>query len=276
MANVIPDDWAGRYARVVAREVRRYREERGMSAQQLSDACAALGLPIHRSVLANFENGRRSNLNLNELLVIARALGVAPIFLMFPLGYEETVEVLPGMTVPTAEAVEWAAGDDGRRWLAAEADLGAATLWQLRQFEGITLQELEQGLKLGLHLEGGCEAIFDEFAEASRRNHLVEGEQQKLKAEVELLEQATQQASAPSLLSARRRLADFEATRERRSAEFFQIGERYLAAQQWQRSGGLQALAQRLVRIQEEITKRGMKPTISWTELFEAFEGGES
>lgn len=257
---VAPQDWANRYARVVATEVRRYREQRGMSAQQVSDACARLGLPIHRSVISNFENGRRGNLSIGELFVIARALDVSPIFLMLPLGYEETVEILPGRTVDTTEAVEWVAGDSGRSWLGAQADLTAATLFQLRQLELLTLEELQQAAKLGLHMEGGYEAVAEEYARAQKQAELNQLEGERLRSEVERLEQATQQAPAPELLAARRRLADFEDSRERRLAELARVGERYLVAQQWKRSGGREAITNRLERVVNEIARRGMRP----------------
>ncbi|GAA4630045.1 hypothetical protein GCM10023196_053790 [Actinoallomurus vinaceus] len=82
-----------------------------MSAQQLADACATLGFPLQRSVLANLENGRRPTLNLSELLVLARALKAPPILLVFPLGEADRVEVVPGHELDTWEAVKWFAGE---------------------------------------------------------------------------------------------------------------------------------------------------------------------
>lgn len=82
-----------------------------MSAQQLADACAELGFPIQRSVLANLENGRRTNLSLPELFVLARALEVPPLLLVLPLGHDHTVEVLPGVNVSTVDALRWLTGE---------------------------------------------------------------------------------------------------------------------------------------------------------------------
>lgn len=262
-------DWPRRLSASIAAEVRRYRLERGMSTQQLADACAALGHPIARAVLSNLENGRRENVSIAELLVIAKALDIEPIFLMFPLGYEDTVEVLPGQTVATVDAVRWVAGDEGRRWIAAEADLSTATLFQLRQLELLVLQELEQGGKLGLHQEGSAEKIFEEYTEASRRAELDELELHKQRADVERLSQVAQGASLPELLSARSRLAELEDAIEQRTAERMEAGVRYVAAQEWRRTGGLHTLADRLERVQAEITKRGWRPTVPWTKLFD-------
>jgi transcriptional regulator with XRE-family HTH domain len=84
-----------------------------MSAQQLSDRCGELGLPIARSVLANFESGRRPTLSVAELLVLAEALDVPPTSLVFPVGYTRTVEVLPGVDCDTYRAANWWAGVGG-------------------------------------------------------------------------------------------------------------------------------------------------------------------
>jgi transcriptional regulator with XRE-family HTH domain len=115
---VTQNGWPDRFVRTVAGEVRRYRKQARMSAQQLSDRCEALGLPIKRSVLANLESGRRTTISVPELLILAEALGVVPMLLLFPLGREETVEVLPGRQVDPWDAVRWFDGvsaDPGNR-----------------------------------------------------------------------------------------------------------------------------------------------------------------
>ncbi|WP_328845474.1 helix-turn-helix domain-containing protein [Streptomyces sp. NBC_00258] len=95
--------------------MRRYRLERGISVQKLADICTEeYGLPIKRSVLANFEGGRRPALSVVELLVIARILKVPPVQLLFPVGLEETTEVLPGKPVNTWAALQWFTGEASR------------------------------------------------------------------------------------------------------------------------------------------------------------------
>lgn len=121
-------DWSARLVAVVAGEVRRYRNERGLSAQQLSDACSNLGMPIPRSVLANLESGRRTTLTVPELLILAKALGVPPLLLVFPVGRRELTEALPGREVPTWEAARWFTGEEpfptrhGDEWLVSTQD----------------------------------------------------------------------------------------------------------------------------------------------------------
>jgi transcriptional regulator with XRE-family HTH domain len=108
---VTVEDWQRHVVDVIASQVRRYRHERGMSAQQLADTCTDLGLPIQRSVLANFENGRRPTISVPELLVFAAALDVPPVLLLLPLGQEQQAEILPGRASPTADALAWLIGE---------------------------------------------------------------------------------------------------------------------------------------------------------------------
>jgi len=100
-------DWQGRLTARVSDAVRRFRTERGMSAQDVSDACASLGHSIPRTVVSNLENGRRSGVDLSEVLVLAKVLGVPPIALIIPPGLAGSVEILPGQEMPTSDALEW-------------------------------------------------------------------------------------------------------------------------------------------------------------------------
>lgn len=79
-----------------------------MSAQRLSEACADLGMAIPRSVLANFEGGRRESVSVAEVFILAAALQVPPLLLAFPLGRLETMEPLPGIEVSPWGALHWA------------------------------------------------------------------------------------------------------------------------------------------------------------------------
>lgn len=124
--------WPSRIGKAVAAEVRRHRHAQGLSAQQLADRCAALGLPIGRSVLANFESGRRPAVSVPELLVLAKALGVPPIALLFPVGRKDRIEVLPDRAAPTWEAMQWFTGESP---LPTEQPEGAARPWAVNTAE---------------------------------------------------------------------------------------------------------------------------------------------
>ncbi len=82
-----------------------------MTAQALAAACADLGLPIGRVVIANLERGHRETITVGELMVLAAALGVPPVTLVFPVGEAGEVEYLPGRTEDAWDAALWFAGD---------------------------------------------------------------------------------------------------------------------------------------------------------------------
>ncbi|MFD5724691.1 helix-turn-helix domain-containing protein [Streptomyces sp. NPDC058368] len=102
--------WMERYTQTVAAELRRHRERRGMSAQELADECARLGSPIQRSVIANLENGRRASVGVAEVLIFAAALRVPPGLLISPVGQVPAVEYLPGQEGDPFAVLQWVAG----------------------------------------------------------------------------------------------------------------------------------------------------------------------
>ena len=104
-------DWPARLTASIAGEIRRWRKARHLSAQQLSEACAKLGAEISRATLADLEAGRRAHLSVAELLVLARALDVAPVLLVCPVGAEAEAEILPGQAREPFRAAQWLVGE---------------------------------------------------------------------------------------------------------------------------------------------------------------------
>jgi transcriptional regulator with XRE-family HTH domain len=99
-------EWTDRIRANVAGEVRRRRKELGWSAQELAERCEQLGHPIPRNVIANMESGRRANLPLVDVMVLAGALNTYPVCLIFPVGYVEKTQELPLQDlVPTWDAL---------------------------------------------------------------------------------------------------------------------------------------------------------------------------
>lgn len=83
-----------------------------MSAQDLADRCEEIGHPIPRNVIANMESGRRANLPLVDVIVLAEALRTYPICLLYPVGYVDRVQRLPLQhSEPTWDAMRWFTGD---------------------------------------------------------------------------------------------------------------------------------------------------------------------
>ncbi|MBC3989629.1 helix-turn-helix transcriptional regulator [Streptomyces sp. AC563] len=106
-------EWVDQVMATVAAEVRRRRKELGWSAQVLADRCEEIGHPIPRNVIANMESGRRSNLPLVDVMVLAEALNTPPICLVYPVGYVDDVQRLP-LQDPTSplDALRWFTGEE--------------------------------------------------------------------------------------------------------------------------------------------------------------------
>ncbi|MGP4097959.1 helix-turn-helix domain-containing protein [Nonomuraea sp. KM90] len=79
---------------VVGRQIQVHRDRLGITREQLAEECAKLGAPqLTFAALTNIETGRknpktgvrRREISVDELLVIAYALAVPPLLLLFPL-----------------------------------------------------------------------------------------------------------------------------------------------------------------------------------------------
>lgn len=136
-------NWSDEVARTIGRQVRRYRDRAGMSAQRLADELAELGAPMERSVLAGLENGRRRTVSVAELIAFGKVLDVAPLALVYPVEDEDPIEVLPGQFADVVAASKWFAGDtpfpdeaegltEAQQWAWAD---DAAALSQLRKHD---------------------------------------------------------------------------------------------------------------------------------------------
>ena len=63
----------------VVRRVKAERKRQGVTAAQLAERCAELGVPgLNTNVIANLETGRRGYVTVDELFVLADALDVSP------------------------------------------------------------------------------------------------------------------------------------------------------------------------------------------------------
>lgn len=98
---------------VVARHLAAVRSRVGMaSAQELADRVQELGGRLDRAAISKIESGTR-NVSLDEALLLAAALNVAPVHLFFPLNDDAEVEIAPGLKrVPAAAARAWFRGQE--------------------------------------------------------------------------------------------------------------------------------------------------------------------
>lgn len=132
------EEWRSQLVQAVAQQVRRRRLELGLSVQKLADICTEqYGLPIKRSVLANFEGGRRPALSVVELIVLARILAISPAELLFPVGREDQIEVLPDTSTDTWSALKWFTGESDRLPADEEASQDTTPIRLFRQHEGL-------------------------------------------------------------------------------------------------------------------------------------------
>lgn len=115
-------------AELVHRVGRRIKVLRGSrSAQWLSEETDRLGFRISPSVIAKLDSGHRGGvLHVSELLVLAAALEVPPVWLLLDDLPDGRFEVLPGVVVSQAHSLEWFAGEDPR---ADIGDRGPGQLW---------------------------------------------------------------------------------------------------------------------------------------------------
>ena len=110
-----PAVWSEALHQHIAQAIRSARRGR-MSAQELANETKRLGYPISRSQIANYESGRKQGLDITELVVLSRALGLPPVALLFGGAPDEAVEVLPGEKVTSVSALAWFIGDRELAW----------------------------------------------------------------------------------------------------------------------------------------------------------------
>lgn len=105
--------WAKGVAADIGKRIAWWRKRRDdMSAQKLADRCAELGLPsLSRIVITKLENGRREDVSTAELMILAQALGVPPVELLFPVGRGDVIcEIAPGRGLSPWDAALWFTG----------------------------------------------------------------------------------------------------------------------------------------------------------------------
>jgi transcriptional regulator with XRE-family HTH domain len=169
-----------------------YRDRRQLSAQQLADRCAGLGMAsLSRVVITKLENGRREAVSTAELQVIARALGVPPLLLLFPVGLTEAVEVLPGVTADPWHAAQWFTGHtEDPSDPAAERPPEGRVLWYWQQHDryAATVRDAHERLRWALDSVEASQAAFDATStEVEHRRELARAEERHLSTAVTAL-----------------------------------------------------------------------------------------
>jgi transcriptional regulator with XRE-family HTH domain len=102
-------DWVEGLHRRMATAIKTARASR--SARWLADETKRLGYPISRAAIANYESGRKKGLDVAEILVLAAALRVPPLSILFPELPDGTIELLPGLQTTSWDAAAWFSGE---------------------------------------------------------------------------------------------------------------------------------------------------------------------
>jgi len=146
------------------------------SAQWLADRTKNLGHPISRTAISNLEVGRKLSLDVPELIVLAMALGVPPLLLLYPELSAGEVEVLPGQRTTAWSAAQWFAGrapytamDKTQKvWVGLAADEDGARLLRRAQEEELLRLRLVSPAKSGLSADDLVEDLEQRKNAASR------------------------------------------------------------------------------------------------------------
>lgn len=102
-------DLGGRIGRAVATR----RTALLVTAAGLAERTANLGHPLSATAIAKIENNERSGrVDVAELLVLAAALEIPPVLLLFPGFPDGTEQVLPEVWGASDSAVRWFSGTD--------------------------------------------------------------------------------------------------------------------------------------------------------------------
>lgn len=140
---VEPSPWAKGMADRVGQAVRARRTELKMSAQALADRCSEIGYPIVRNTVANLENGRKNEVSLAEVMILAEALRVPPVQLIYPNVPEGETEYLPGRTTLSWHALKWFTGETPFRGQLAAEDAPEYHLSLMRELDALNVEYVE-------------------------------------------------------------------------------------------------------------------------------------
>ncbi|WP_075237635.1 helix-turn-helix domain-containing protein [Mycobacterium colombiense] len=105
-------EYEDRLAKEFARTVAARRKALNLSASELARRTAELGYPITRGTIAKIEsNSRSGKVDVAELLVLAAALDIPPVLLLFSEVVKgPPVHVLPNVRTSAWEAARWMSG----------------------------------------------------------------------------------------------------------------------------------------------------------------------
>jgi transcriptional regulator with XRE-family HTH domain len=165
------DDWGAELTGRIGAEIKRLRGDR--SGQWLSDRTEELGQRVSRSTISEIETRRRKSLSVDHLILLAAALDVAAVDLIYPGGAKTHIEVLPGMQMSKFEAVELFGGSKQLNDKLVRATTKAVEALALLVEEVVDLREQLHGSTTTLDVEVVREKPVRRREESSVLNSIV-------------------------------------------------------------------------------------------------------
>ncbi|MFD5472927.1 helix-turn-helix domain-containing protein [Streptomyces sp. NPDC127105] len=109
---------------VIRARVKELRGRSGMTAADLAERLTELGVKWNRSIVANFEGGRRPTVSVVEWLALAQVLNVAPVHLLVPTDVppETQYRIAPNREASVEDVRDWVRGivplysENPQRW----------------------------------------------------------------------------------------------------------------------------------------------------------------
>lgn len=102
-------EWSAELSEQIGTAIKTWRGNR--SDQWISDRTRELGNHVSRTAVSEYRRGVRKSMPVGDLLVIAAALDVPPVALIFPGLPDGEVVALPGKQSTATDAVRWFCGD---------------------------------------------------------------------------------------------------------------------------------------------------------------------
>lgn len=111
-------DWQQEMTAKIGLEVQRLRGER--SQLWLERQTEELGHRVSRGGLSQLESGNRRSISVAEWLVLAAALEVPPLLLLWPQYPDGRIDMLPGFKADAFSGHKWVAGNYSLKWEVVE------------------------------------------------------------------------------------------------------------------------------------------------------------
>ncbi|MDR1441882.1 MAG: helix-turn-helix domain-containing protein [Bifidobacteriaceae bacterium] len=162
--------WGARWSADIGRNLGKARRAVGLTGEQLAQKTKQIGHEVTRSVIANIETGRRETVTVQDIAVLAAALGVPPVVLLYDVSGPR-VTALPGQEMDAIEAEEWWSGHHGAGIVRLDGDFKKSKKLQDEQLAALNAK---RGL---FQLERSFDKTTDEWFLAETNRQIMPGDE---------------------------------------------------------------------------------------------------